>query len=343
MTKALEMSADSDRPGEFSLIERYFAPFADADAFGLRDDAALLTPTGNDMAITQDALAAGVHFLADDPPALIAKKALRVNLSDLAAKGAVPRAISLALGLGEAWTQEWVAGFAGGLREDCEYFGVTLTGGDTFRAPGGLVVAITAIGEITEGAYRSRLEARPGDLLFVTGNIGDAALGLKVHLDGDAMPELDAAHRAALQRAYMLPDPPVGFARAIARYASAAIDISDGFVGDLEKLARASGFDTSVDLAAIPFSQPGHAAHAIDGMLQTALIGGDDYQILFTAGEENLSAIEQAAASTGVQVTNLGKISAGQGKVTIRNQDGEPMRFSATSWDHFSGTADRSE
>ena len=335
MKKALEMGAGSQRPNEFELIERYFAPFADANAFGLRDDAALLLATGHDMAITQDAIAAGVHFLRSDPPGLVAKKALRVNLSDLAAKGAVPRAISLALGLGEDWTADWVAGFAEGLREDCDHYGVALTGGDTFRAPGGPVIAITAIGELVEGAYRSRLSASPGDQLFVTGTIGDAALGLKLHLDKTALPSLGEAHREALTQAYLLPRPPVEYARTIARHATAAIDISDGFVGDLGKLARESGFDVDISVEAIPFSQPGHAALAIDALLETALTGGDDYQILFTAREEDRTAIDKAAAGAGVKISLLGDVAEGRGVVTIHQQNGEPMRFSATSWDHF--------
>ncbi len=164
---------------EFSLIKKYFAPFAGEGTFDLQDDAAEIIPSdGSSLVITQDAISEGIHFFKDDAPSLIAKKALRVNLSDLAAKGATPKYISLALGLGNTWSEEWVKEFAKGLQEDCSEYGIRLTGGDTFRTGGGFVISITAIGEIPLGGYVSRLGANPEEILYVTGTIGDSALGL---------------------------------------------------------------------------------------------------------------------------------------------------------------------
>ena len=175
----------------------------------------------------------GVHFFSDDPPDLIAKKALRVNLSDLAAKGAKPKSFSLALGLGETWSEAWIAGFARGLAEDCEQFDIILNGGDTFRTGGGFVISVTALGEVPKGKYVSRLDANIGDLIFVTGTIGDGALGLLARqgkLNG-----LETAHIDHLQDRYWLPQPRTALASHIQKFASAAMDVSDGLVGDLEK------------------------------------------------------------------------------------------------------------
>ena len=330
--------------GEFELIERFFAPLSGEGGFGLKDDAALMKVSpGKALVVTQDAIAEPVHFLPGNPPETIARKALRVNLSDLAAKGAVPTAFSLALGLGDAWREDWLEGFARGLAEDCRTYGLTLSGGDTFRTGGGTVISITAWGEIDPAQYRSRLTARPGDRLFVTGTIGEGALGLLAHTG--KLPSLSAGTRDILERRYFVPEPPVSFASLIAEFASASMDISDGFVGDLEKLATASGFDVEVNVPDIPFSREVREALDSGGVspdraLESALSGGDDYQILFTVPESRVASFLEKAhkhSETGENtlVTPLAVIRKGSGRVRVLGDNGEPLEFAATSWRHF--------
>lgn len=333
------MKADGDprkleRPGEFELIARYFAPLSGKGSFGLLDDAALVEVTpGRALAVTQDAIAAGVHFLPDDPPSSIARKALRVNLSDLAAKGAVPKAFSLALGLHPDWTESWIASFAEGLADDCRLFGLELSGGDTFKAAAGPVISITAWGEIAAGDYASRLAARPGDRLFVTGTIGDAALGLKVRLGEKPYVDLEGAGQ--LLARYLVPEPPVAFAPLIARFAAASMDISDGFVGDIEKMARASGVDFEIDGSAIPFSPAVREALVIPGALRSSLTGGDDYQIAFTVKQADVVALEAAAVAAGATVTQVGFAVEGSGGVHIGGEAGLMLATGRTSYAHF--------
>jgi len=326
--------AEAPRPGEFELISRYFAPLSGEGSFGLLDDAALVAVSaGKALALTQDALAAGVHFFADDPPDLIARKALRVNLSDLAAKGARPVGFSLALGLADDWDEAWIAAFARGLGQDCRAYGVALTGGDTFRSPERAVVSITAWGEVDPARYASRLGAGDGDRLFVTGTIGDGAMGLKARRG-----ELSGLERAtveALTRSYLLPEPPVAFAPVIAEFATASMDISDGLAGDLAKLAAASGVDFDVPSAAVPLSAEVREALAMPGMLEAALTGGDDYQILFTAPEAKVAQLLEKAQKAAVRVTELARARAGSGKVTFADGGGVPMRFRNLSFAHF--------
>jgi thiamine-monophosphate kinase len=322
------------RPGEFELIARYFAPLSGEGSFGLADDAALVVVTpGKSLAMTQDAIAAGVHFFPDDPPRTIAMKALRVNLSDLAAKGAVPRAFSLALGLHPDWTEAWIAAFAEGLAEDCRKHDLLLSGGDTFRVAGGPVISITAWGELDAADYASRLSARPGDRLFVTGTIGDGALGLKVRLGEE--PYCRLAGAGDLLARYLVPEPPVEFAEIIARFAAASMDISDGFAGDLEKMARASGVDLEIDGTAIPFSSAVMEALSIPGAMHAAISGGDDYQIAFTVPQWDCEEFLRAAVASGTRVACVGTAVEGAGNVRISGKAGEGLSHGRTSYAHF--------
>ncbi len=331
--------SDEKRLGEFELIERYFAPLAGEGTFGLKDDAALLRVTpGKVLVVTQDAIAEPTHFLPGNPPVTVAKKALRVNLSDLAAKGAVPTAFSLALGLGTDWHEDWLEDFARGLAEDCRQYGLVLSGGDTFRTGGGPVISITAWGEIDEADYRSRLTAKPGDRLFVTGTIGEGALGLLAH-KGE-LPDVSPKVQTVMERRYFVPEPPVSFAPLIAEFASASMDVSDGFVGDLAKMAVASGFDIDVEQAAIPFSDEVRGILEDAGadslrLLEVALTGGDDYQILFTVPESRVASFLEKAQKAATAVAELGAVRAGSGKVSVTGDDGEPLAFASASWRHF--------
>ena len=250
--------------GEDSLIARYFRPLAtDPGAFGLADDAAVLKALGEDIVVTTDAIVEGVHFLPDDPPQTIAQKALRVNLSDLAAKGATPAGFVLTLALRRV-DDSWLTAFARGLGEDTSAFNCPLLGGDTVSTPGPLMVSITAFGRVAPGKMIYRSGARPGDHVVVTGTIGDAALGLDILKKGRVAAAFanDAASRDMLVGRYRVPQPRNVLASAIRAHAHAAMDVSDGLAGDLAKLCAASAVSAAIELAAIPLSKAASAALA---------------------------------------------------------------------------------
>lgn len=318
---------------EFSLIRKYFAPFASKGAFSLQDDAAEIIPQeGMSLVITQDAISEGIHFFKDDAPSMIAKKALRVNLSDLAAKGAKPKYISLALGLGASWTESWVAEFAKSLHEDCQAFDLQLTGGDTFKTGGGFTISITAIGELLHNQYVSRLGAEPENILYVTGTIGDAALGLRARKKQfEALSDYENQY---LIDRYLIPQPRVGASKTIRQFATASMDVSDGLVGDLEKLCSASDVSAEIVSSEIPVSQAVQSLiQSESNSLQTALTGGDDYEILFTINPADCHELEKAVSALPFEVTRIGKINSGQG-VKVFDTDGQLIEFEQTSYDH---------
>ena len=298
---------------EFDIIASYFAPLANNDgARGLVDDAAILENSGQ-LVVTTDAIVEGVHFLSDDPIDTVAKKALRVNLSDLAAKGAKPIAVTLSLIWPNTRPTSQIADFARGLGEDLEKYDVALLGGDTTSTPGPLTIAITAFGEPLGSRTPSRADAKPGEDVWVTGTIGDAWLGFEAL--SDAWPEATAAERAYVVGKYRRPEPPVLFADVVAEHASAAMDVSDGLWGDAEKLAKASGLAIWIEAEAVPISEAAHAWRVNEGF-QTwgALFSwGDDYQVLFTAPGSVRAEIEARAAELGVKATRIGLTKKGKG------------------------------
>jgi thiamine-monophosphate kinase len=323
------------RPGEDDLIARYFAPLAGPAGLGLRDDAALLRlPAGAELVVTTDALVAGVHFFADDPAGAIARKALRVNLSDLAAKGAAPLGFVLDLALPGDWTADWLAAFAAGLGDDVVAYACPLIGGDTVKTPGPLTLAITAFGAIAPGRFAARAGARAGDALYVTGTVGDAALGLRLRL-GEG-PKLAPAHRAFLLDRYLLPQPRLALAPAMARFASGGMDVSDGFVGDLTKMLSVGGVGARIELARLPLSPAAAAAIAADPPLfETAITGGDDYELIVAAPPACCAMFEAAAAEAGVAATRVGEALAGAAPPRFLDRDGRERAFARRSFSHF--------
>ena len=324
--------------GEERLIERYFRPLATApSAFGLGDDAAALTPpAGCDLVLTTDGVIAGVHFLPGDAPQSIARKALRMNLSDLAAKGATPVGFLLSIALPTNTPESWIAAFAEGLGQDISRYGCPLLGGDTDRTPGLLSVSITAFGTVPHGTMVRRATAKLGDIIAVTGTIGDAALGVLIRRDADLAKQwrLSSAANDHLQKRYLLPQPRNALAEALRTHASAAMDVSDGLAGDLAKLCRASGLAAEVDVSAVPLSDAARAALSADAkLIERILTGGDDYEIILTLPAAQLGAFCTAAENAGVPVTKIGQVTSGQGVRFLR--EGKVLSFTQPSYSHF--------
>jgi thiamine-monophosphate kinase len=324
--------------GEDSLIARYFKPLAtDPGAFGLSDDAAVLNALGDDIVVTTDALVEGVHFLADDPPHTIAQKALRVNLSDLAAKGATPAGFVLSLALRNA-EETWLAAFASGLGEDASGFNCPLLGGDTVSTPGPLMISITAFGRIAAGTMIRRSGAKPGDYVVVTGTIGDAALGLDILKQGRAAAALagDAASRDMLVGRYRVPQPRNALASALHAHAHAAMDVSDGLAGDLAKLCAASAVSAVLDLKSVPLSKAAAVVLAASAANLAELIaGGDDYEILCAIPPAALEEFSRMARAVRVSVNPIGTIVAGDSPPKWLDAQGKELPLTRTSYSHF--------
>lgn len=310
-------------PLEFDRIARYFAPLAGDGALGLRDDAAVIAPpAGRDLVLSVDAMVAGVHFLFDDPPELVARKLLRVNLSDIAAKGAVPFGYLVTVSVPKSTPDSWFAAFAAGLKDDQERFGLSLLGGDTTSTPGPVSLSLTILGHVAPGSAVRRVGARAGDGVWVTGTIGDGALGLAV-----AQSRLADPTGFLLDR-YRLPQPRLGLP--LAGLASAAMDISDGLVQDIFQMCRASGVAAEIQAPSVPLSPAALAAGP--KWSETCLTGGDDYELLLAIPPEHEAAF---AASVGIAVSRIGHMIDGQPGVTVRGPDGLPMKLSSGGWSHF--------
>jgi thiamine-monophosphate kinase len=326
---------------EFEVIRTLFAPLAtSAGARGLLDDVAVLEASGK-LVVTTDAIVEGVHFLADDPIDTVAKKALRVNLSDLVAKGARPIGALLTLVWPDRRASRELADFARGLREDMELFSIPLLGGDTTSTPGPLTVSITAFGAPLGERVPSRAGAKAGEQVWVTGFIGQAFLGLRALKEAPDVIGANARDRVGAEEIvdwYRIPRPPIGFAPVIARYASASTDVSDGLVADAANIARASGVGIRIHGEAIPLSSAGHAYVSKFGArgLAELVTGGDDYQALFTAAPEHRGAIIAAARAADVNVALIGDVVEGGG-VEISVVDGAPLDLNAFGHRHKLG------
>jgi len=318
------------------MIAKLLSPLAanDPGAFGLTDDAAIVkVPADQELVITKDMLVEGVHFLRDDPPDLLAKKALRVNLSDLAAKGATPRSYFLGLSLAPWIGDEWLTRFAAGLADDQKRFAVNLSGGDTTATPGPLTLSITALGTVPGGRMIRRKGARPRDAVFVTGSIGDAGAGLAILKgEGVGLPDLS---RAALISRYQLPEPRVTLGPQLLGIASAALDVSDGLLADLGHVAKLCEVRISLDAAKIPVSA---ATRALWGQGQEATVraatSGDDYEIAFTAPTSARSRLEELSRTSGVAISEIGRVEAGSG-VYLIDDKGKPIAVPRAGYTHF--------
>ncbi len=333
-----DMAARDEMSAEERLIARCFGPLAThPGALGLADDAAVLRPPpGCDLVLTTDGVIAGVHFFPDDPPETIGRKVLRMNLSDLAAKGAQPAGFLLSIALPAGFEEAWLTAFAAGLGDDARHYQCPLLGGDTDHTPGPISVSIAAFGTVPQGKIVRRSTAKIGDRIVVTGTIGDAALGVLLRRDPGLARRLrlsDAAS-AQLQDRYLKPQPRNALAGAVLQHASAAMDVSDGLAGDLAKLCRTSRVAAEVDAVRVPLSDAAREALAADpALFETALSGGDDYEILLTLPPERLEAFRAAATQAGIAATEIGRIVAGQG--TRFKRDGKTLDFARASYSHF--------
>jgi len=340
--------------GEDDLIARYFKPVSTAPgALGLTDDAAFFTPPeGYDLVLTADAVVAGVHFLESDTPVHIAKKALRVNISDLAAKGAKPAGFLMTLALPEkhATDQSFLAEFASGLKDDGRYYDCPLLGGDTVRTEGPLSISIFAFGIVPRRTMVKRSGAKPGHRVFVSGTIGNAALGLTLAIGDEQsrrwpIVESDASR---LMDHYYVPAPPVDLADALRACASAAMDVSDGLVGDLAKLCAASGVSARIEVVRVPMFDARIARVPLPGSrgdpngfqwdrasLQRVLTGGDDYEILCAIPPERVGLFRELAEAAKVRVTEIGEIIEGDAPPQFIGADGASLTFVRGSFSHF--------
>ena len=317
---------------EDRLIARYFKPLAKhPGAFGFTDDAAAITPpAGHDLVLKTDGLIAGVHFFADDPAEDVGRKALRVNLSDLAAKGAMPLGFLLAIALPRDFSEDWLGGFTRGLGDDADAYGCPLLGGDTDSTPGPISISVAAFGTVPTGTMVRRSGAKAGDLVFVSGTIGDAALGLRVRKGELSDPTGHLVSR------YRVPQPRTTLAEALRTHASAAMDISDGLVGDLAKLCGVSHVSADIEVPRVPRSEAAEAALARNGeLIKPILTGGEDYEILCTIPSPRVASFRSAAAKAGVPVTEIGRIEEGDAPPRFLNPEGQPLTFLQTAYSHF--------
>ena len=322
------------RPGEFALIRELFAPLAAGEpaSLGLLDDAALIDPRpGFQLAHSLDMLVEGVHFLAADPADQVARKLLRVNLSDLAAMGARPRAYLLGLAVSEAVAFEWLRQFARGLAADQARFGISLAGGDTTATTGPACLSLTVLGEVERGRALLRSGAAPGDDIYVSGSIGDAAIGLRV-LRGDDPGLADGERESAIAR-YRIPEPRLALGMALP--ATAAADISDGLIADLGHICAASGLGARIEAGRVPLSGAARAALAGGAVgMADLLTGGDDYELVFTAPPGRAAALREASTRAGTPVARIGAMVEGEG-VAVLDDSGARIEIGATGYRHF--------
>ena len=326
---------------EEDLIQQFLAPLTDKvpGAYALKDDCATLRPpAGHDLVVTTDALVSGLHFLPDETPEAIAWRALAVNISDLAGKGAIPMCYLMALSLPEAPARDWMIRFASGLKDAQEHYGLALIGGDTDRRPGvPLSINITAIGYVPEGRMVQRATAKIGDRIFVSGTLGDAAMGLILRRNSDSrrFPTLDRDQRQFLLDRFLRPQARVELSALLLKFASASMDVSDGFVKDMGRMCKASGVAAEILLDSLPLSVAAERAFTEQPELrELAANGGDDYEILATVPQKHADAFEDAALELGVAVTDVGKIVNGTG-LTLLNANGLPVTLYKSGHDHF--------
>lgn len=331
---------DETLRGEDSIIQEFLAPLAAGypGAFGLEDDCAVIAPpSGCELVVKTDPVVEGVHFLAGTAPEDIAWRALAVNVSDLAGKGATPIGYLMALALPQAPERAWLQAFAAGLAQAQGAFGCHLIGGDTDCGPGPVTVSITVFGSVPTGRMVRRGTAQAGDHLFVTGTLGDAALGLAL-LKEAALAQrlgLEAGETSELVHRFLRPRPRLALGPLLLGHASAAMDLSDGLMKDCGRMCAASGVAAQLRIDALPLSDPARKAVAKDAAwFQAVAAAGDDYEILAAVPGAKAEGFAKGAAALDFPVTRIGEVRSGSG-VRMERPDGSEMIFARTGWDHF--------
>ncbi|TPW35639.1 thiamine-phosphate kinase [Oecophyllibacter saccharovorans] len=313
--------------GEFDFIGRHFRPLSGEGAYDLRNDGAILRPaSGHELVVSSDTMVENRHFLPGDPPETVGQKLLRCNLSDLAAMGAKPVGYTLNVTLDPQgpYGEKWFSEFARGLQKDQALYGLSLLGGDTTSTTGPLVLSMTVFGEVPVGQALRRDRAQPGDEVWVTGQLGNGALGLQVRTGKLSDPS------GELVRAYQLPTPRLGLD--LFGIVTTAMDISDGVIQDAGHIAEESGVKLVLDERRFPYSPAGQAAG--EAWHETRLLGGDDYELLMTVPPHRISALKKICATQGIPVTSIGKVEQGTG-VDVLGTDGLPLKLTRTGWQHF--------
>lgn len=329
---------------EFSLIEKYFAPLAKGfpGSLALEDDAALVTvPVEKQLVLTKDVITAGVHFLADDPPEAIARKLVRVNISDLAAMRALPYAIMLATVFPDVIKEDWIARFAQGLSEDCREFGISLIGGDTTATPGPLTLSLTALGLVEPGKEMRRSGAQAGDFLCVSGTLGDAALGL--HIAQGRLGRVARETSDFLLDRYRIPQPRITLSLRLGDCVTAGMDLSDGLPGDARHLCKASGLGAAIDMDALPLSSAAcDVLSAYPDLWPRVANGGDDYELLVAIPPEKMKKAETIAAQLGMRLTRIGRMTEASTVTFYRREEGD-VTVSLSGYQHFRDPCRREE
>jgi len=332
------MAANKPEIGEFELIDRYFSALAASEdgALGLQDDCAILgLPDTEDLVVTTDTLVAGVHFLPETPADAIAAKLLRVNLSDLASMGAGGRAYTLSLALNENATDAWLRAFASSLQRDQETYGIVLVGGDTVSTPGSETFTVTAFGSVPKGQGLRRGGARPGDQIYVSGTLGDAALGL-LALQGKVS-DVSRASREFLINRHQYPQPRLELGQNLLGVATSAVDVSDGLAADLAHICAVSRVGAEIKWDQVPLSNA--AREVLDQqpeLMSEVLGGGDDYELVFTVPTAEAGEIEGLSGKLGLELTKIGRISDDtEHKVLVCGSDGAPVQISDAGYRHF--------
>ncbi|MGH1353221.1 MAG: thiamine-phosphate kinase [Methyloligellaceae bacterium] len=329
---------NSEKSGEFELIAQIFSPLSKnySGAFNLLDDCASYTSEpGFDLVVTKDTIVSGVHFLDDNPAASIAIKALSVNLSDIAAKGAVPKVYLLSIALPATKSNIWLQEFAKGLSGLQSEYNIHLIGGDTVSTPGPLTITITIIGQVPVGQMALRSGAKSGDQVYVTGTIGDSWLGLQTFINREAFQLFSAGETDWIKDRYLHPQPRNKLASVIRDYASASMDISDGLLTDLQKLCKASKLGGSIYTNLVPLSPVAkkYIQHDSAG-IEKLITGGDDYELLVTVPSKVRLEFEEAASEQGVAVTKIGETSD-TASLDVLDKHGEKLIITSGGYDHF--------
>lgn len=322
---------------EFDLIAEIFAPLAAnfPGALGLLDDAAVLRPRpGRDLVFTKDLMVSGVHFLDRDPADLVGRKLLRVNLSDLAAMGAEPIGYGLGIAIPEKSDLSWIRGFAAGLAEDQDIYGVSLIGGDTVATPGPITLSLSMLGDLPQGQALTRSGAKAGDLIMVSGTVGDGVLGLRITL-GETL-GLSQSHQDYVLGRLRLPQPRLALGRGLRAIAHAAVDISDGLVADLGHICRASGLAAVIRAEQVPISAAAVAYLGGEGRgdLTSLLTGGDDYELLFAVAPDAKQQVMSLGGDLGISLAEIGYLTGGA-DVTVVDANDLPLEIKRSGYSHF--------